>query len=54
MSAFAAYRLMGVTRVGLADNQIPAYWADQQGMSQIKTNGDLILHGVMMGGMWNY
>jgi hypothetical protein len=53
-SAFAAYRLMGVTRVGLADNQIPAFWADQQGMSQIKTNGDLILHGVMMGGMWNF
>ena len=53
-SAFAAYRLIGVTRVGLADNQIPAFWADQQGMSQIKTNGDLILHGVMMGGMWNF
>ena len=53
-SAFAAYRLIGVTRVGLADNQIPAFWADQQGMSQIKTNGDLILHGVLMGGMWNF
>jgi hypothetical protein len=53
-SAFAAYRLMGVTRVGLADNQIPAFWADQQGMSHIKTNGDLILHGILVGGMWNY
>jgi hypothetical protein len=53
-SAFAAYRLMGVTRVGLADNQIPAFWADQQGMQHIKTNGDLILHGVMVGGMWNF
>lgn len=53
-SAFAAYRLMGVTRVGLADNQIPAFWADQQGMQHIKTNGDLILHGVMIGGMWNF
>lgn len=51
---FAAYRLIGVTRVGLADNQIPAFWADQQGMQHIKTNGDLILHGVMMGGMWNF
>lgn len=53
-SAFAAYRLIGVTRVGLADNQIPAFWADQQGMANLKTNGDLILHGVMMGGMWNF
>ncbi|HVX15149.1 MAG TPA: hypothetical protein VHC22_28410 [Pirellulales bacterium] len=53
-SAFAAYRLMGVTRVGLADNQIPAFWADQQGMQNIKTNGDLILHGVMIGGMYNF
>lgn len=53
-SAFAAYRLIGVSRVGLADNQIPAFWADQQGMSQLKTNGDLILHGVLMGGMWNF
>ncbi|HWB10623.1 MAG TPA: hypothetical protein VG826_15440 [Pirellulales bacterium] len=53
-SAFAAYRLIGVTRVGLADNQIPAFWADQQGMSQIKTNGDLILHGILVGGMWNF
>ena len=53
-SAYAAYRLMGITRVGLADNQIPAFWADQQGMQNIKTNGDLILHGVMIGGMWNF
>ena len=53
-SAFAAYRLIGVTRVGLADNQIPPFWADQQGMQHIKTNGDLILHGVMMGAMWNF
>ncbi|HQU43942.1 MAG TPA: BBP7 family outer membrane beta-barrel protein [Pirellulales bacterium] len=53
-SAFAAYRLMGVTRVGLTDNQIPPFWADQQGMQNIKTNGDLILHGVMVGGMWNF
>lgn len=53
-SAFAAYRLMGITRVGLADNQIPAFWADQQGMQNLKTNGDLILHGIMLGGMWNF
>ena len=53
-SAYAAYRLIGITRVGLADNQIPAFWADQQGMQNLKTNGDLILHGVMMGGMWNF
>lgn len=53
-SAYAAYRLMGVTRVGLADNQIPPFLADQQSMQNIKTNGDLILHGVMIGGMYNF
>lgn len=53
-SAYAAYRLMGVTRVGLADNQIPPFLADQQSMQNIKTNGDLILHGVLIGGMYNF
>ena len=53
-SAYAAYRLMGITRAGLADNQIPPFLADQQSMQNIKTNGDLILHGVMIGGMYNF
>jgi hypothetical protein len=53
-SAYAAYRLMGFTRMALADNQVPHYLADQDSMRQIKTNGDLILHGVMIGGMYNF
>ncbi|HEX5446707.1 MAG TPA: BBP7 family outer membrane beta-barrel protein [Pirellulales bacterium] len=53
-SAYVAYRLMGVTRVGLADNQIPPFLADRQSMQNIKTNGDLILHGVLIGGMYNF
>lgn len=53
-AAYAAYRLMGFTRVGLADNQVPPFLADQDSMHHIKTNGDLILHGVMLGGLYNF
>lgn len=53
-AAYAAYRLMGITRVGLADNQVPPFLADQDSMHHIKTNGDLILHGAMIGGLYNF
>ena len=39
-AAYAAYRLMGFTRVGLADNQVPPFLAVQASMHHIMTNGD--------------
>lgn len=53
-SAFAAYRVMAVSRVALADNQIPPFLVDQAKIRDIQMNGNLVLHGVIMGGMFNY
>lgn len=53
-SAFAAYRVMAFNRMALADNQIPAFLVDQAKIRDIQTNGNLILHGIVVGGMYNY
>jgi len=53
-SAFAAYRVMAISRVALADNQIPPFLVDQAAIRDIQMNGNLVLHGVVMGGMFNY
>jgi hypothetical protein len=53
-SAFAAYRVMAFSRMALADNQIPPFLVDQAAIRDIQTNGNLILHGVVIGGMYNY
>jgi hypothetical protein len=53
-SAFAAYRVMAVSRVALADNQIPPFLVDQAAIRDVQVNGNLVLHGVIMGGMFNY
>jgi len=46
---FVGYRVVGVSGVALSDNQYLPYLADTQGFSEVKQNGSLILHGVMMG-----
>ncbi len=52
MFVYLGYRVVGVANVALSDNQFLPYLADTQGFHQVKQNGDLILHGVMMGGGW--
>jgi hypothetical protein len=53
-SAFASYRAVAVSRVGQADNQFTPFLADAAGIKDIQTNGDLILHGAVIGAQWNY
>ena len=53
-SAFAAYRVMAFSRMALADNQIPPFLVDQAAIRDIQMNGNLVLHGVIMGGQFNY
>ncbi|HUY35966.1 MAG TPA: hypothetical protein VMV69_24720 [Pirellulales bacterium] len=53
-SAFASYRAVAISRVGQADNQFTPFLADAAGIRDIQSNGDLILHGAVIGGQWNY
>jgi len=51
----AGYRAIGVTGIGLATNQVPAYFANIGGVRHIDGNGSLILHGVYyVGAEYNY
>ena len=52
--AFLGYRVIGVAGLALSDNQFLPYLADNAGFAQVKQNGSLILHGVMMGVAWVY
>jgi hypothetical protein len=47
--AYAGYRLLGATGIGLADNQIPFYLNDLPELGNIKHNGDLLVHGGFAG-----
>lgn len=51
---FLGYRVMAVTGVGLADNQIPTYVVDIPEIANIDTNGDLVLHGAFAGVVCNF
>lgn len=51
-SLFAAYRIMGISRIALADNQIPPVVADLQAVQHTNTNADLIMHGLVAGGQF--
>jgi hypothetical protein len=44
-SARFGYRLVSISGVGLADNQIPPYINDVTAASVINTNGELFIHG---------
>ncbi len=52
--AFAGYRVIGVTGVALADNQFLPFLADAAGFADVKSNGDLVLHGGFAGLEFNY
>ncbi len=47
--AFLGYRVLFATGMGLADNQLPQYFVDLPGISDIKHSGDLVLHGAFAG-----
>lgn len=48
-SGYIGYRLVAVSGVALADNQIPAYIQATNQILDVDTNGDLILHGGIVG-----
>jgi hypothetical protein len=48
-TAFAGYRLVAATGIGLADQQFLTYTVDIPEYQRIKGNGDLILHGAFAG-----
>jgi len=48
-SAEVGYRVVAVTGVGLADNQIPPYIIDVPEIRDIDYNGDLVVHGGFAG-----
>ncbi len=43
------YRVVAITGVGLADNQIPQYLVDIPEIADINTDGSLVLHGAFFG-----
>ena len=47
--AFAGYRLIAATGIGLADHQFLTYVVDIPEYSRIKSNGNLLLHGGFAG-----
>jgi hypothetical protein len=49
LRAFAAYRAVAVSGLGLSVDQIPYQQDDLVGIRNIDTNADLILHGAMAG-----
>ncbi|MEI8375241.1 MAG: BBP7 family outer membrane beta-barrel protein [Planctomycetota bacterium] len=49
VSTQLGYRVVAVTGMGLADNQIPFYGNDTQAIADIDRNGSLILHGAFGG-----
>ena len=53
-SARMGYRVVVVTGVGLADNQIPPFITDVHEIVSIETNGELILHGAFFGLTYNF
>jgi hypothetical protein len=53
-SIFGGYRVLIANGVALADNQIPNYLIDTPDIRDIKPNGNLILHGAMLGVQFIY
>jgi hypothetical protein len=47
--AFIGYRVVFASGIGLADYQMPMYFVDLPGISDIKQSGDLVLHGAFAG-----
>ncbi|TWT46534.1 hypothetical protein [Botrimarina hoheduenensis] len=50
----AAYRLIGISGVALAVEQIPASFANSELLTHIDSNDSLVLHGLQTGVEWKY
>jgi hypothetical protein len=48
-SFVGGYRVVAASGIALGDNQIPQFFADEAGWKEIKTNGNLIIHGAFTG-----
>jgi hypothetical protein len=48
------YRVVAVSGIALADNQFPQYVCDIPSLQNIKSNGDLVLHGGFAGLTFNW
>ncbi len=46
---FGGYRVLGISRVALSENQIPAFLNDADGFREVRTNANVILHGAFAG-----
>jgi len=44
-SVGVGYRVLGISGVALAPNQVPIYLSDLDSLARVDSNGDLILHG---------
>ena len=51
---YAGYRVIAVSQLALADNQFLPYLADTTGFAAVKSNGDLLLNGGMLGLEYNF
>jgi hypothetical protein len=52
--AFGAYRVIGISGIALADEQIPPFLIDAPAIQDIDSNGNLILHGAVFGVQFCY
>ena len=46
---YGGYRVIALTGLALPTNQLPANFADTLGVSEVKSNGSMILHGLQAG-----
>lgn len=53
-SVYLGYRVMGVSGVGLADQQIPPFLIDTPEIEAIDSNSNLILQGITAGLLWRF
>ncbi len=52
--ATLGYRVVAATGVGLSDNQIPHFLAAADEFTDVKTNGELVLHGAYAGLLFRF
>ncbi len=53
-SFVAGYRVVAVSGIALADNQLPYFLAAADEFADTKVNGDVVVHGVFLGGTFRY
>ena len=53
-SVFGGYRAIAISRVALADNQIPFYVGAADEWTDVNANGDIILHGGFAGVQYRF